>query len=393
LVGLRELTPALRDQVMVTSEDRALLEARAASGGAHAIPVSPWRQVLSPDILLPALGISVFNLIYYAAIGFSTIYLTTIYGFSTHTVNGINTWFWSINAAALVVAGVMSDRLRVRKPFMMVGVGLTAVMTFVFLSRATRPDTSSLTMVLILGQLAIGLALTYVPWMAAFTETIERRSPALMATGLAVWGWLVRLSVCVSFLVLPSVVRSMNTLVNAPAVLAQAKALPPDASPSFTLTSELARIRSAKVDAPLEWQHWWWICIAAELLFVLLALPLAGRWSTRAAQADLEAHRRRTRTLTESIPPLDDPADVGPAPSPSPAALSEVLEIDVEAARHFASKMNAAESRWFVMYGAASRSYWAFPLWDPGIALVLENPSPQRLQVAMREAEARYIGR
>jgi MFS family permease len=298
LFGLRELSPALRDQVMVSTEDRAVLEARAASGGQHARPKRRWRQVLGPDILLPAIGISVFNLIYYVTIGFSTIYLTTIYGFTTHTVNGINTWFWLINAAALIVVGVMSDQLRVRKPFMVMGAALAAVMTFVFLSRATVPDTSATTMIMILAQLAVALAITYVPWMAAFTETVERRNPALMTTALAVWGWLVRLCVCISFLALPVVVRSMNTLVNAPAVLAQAQAQPPSPELNF----QLAQIQQARIDAPLQWQHWWWICIAAEVLFVLLALPLYGRWSPRAAFEDLRRHRQHMRILAAGIP-------------------------------------------------------------------------------------------
>jgi len=290
LFGLRELAPSLRDQVMVSIDDRAVLEARAQHAR-HGRPVRPWRDALTPDILLPAVGISVFNIIYYTMIGFSTIYLTSIYGFTTHAVNGINTWFWSINAVALVVVGVLSDRMRVRKPFMIGGVLLTAVMTYVFLSKATEPHTSARTMVLILGLLAIGLAVTYVPWMAAFTETVERRNPALMATALALWGWSVRLCVCLSFFALPMVVRSMNTLVNAPAVLQQ-PIVPP---------ADVAAIQQAKAGAPLQWQHWWWLCIAAEALLVVLALPLAGRWSPRAARADLQAHRRHIRQAAASM--------------------------------------------------------------------------------------------
>lgn len=66
---------------------------------------------------------------------------------------------------------------------------------------------------------------------------------------------------------------------------------------------------------------------------------------------------------------------------------------DLDAARSVASKMNAAEELWYVMYGAGSRSYWAFPLWDPGMRLVLESTSPTQLLAAMREAETRYAGR
>jgi hypothetical protein len=100
------------------------------------------------------------------------------------------------------------------------------------------------------GRLAIGLAIAYTPWMAAFTETIERRNPALTATGLAIWGWILRLVVCASFLVLPYVVSSANTLVNAAAVLEQAKQLPQGTPPPPALAAELAKIKDAAVNSP-----------------------------------------------------------------------------------------------------------------------------------------------
>ena len=50
--------------------------------------------------------------------------------------------------------------------------------------------------------------------MASYTETVEARNPALTATGLAIWGWILRVVVFVSFLLLPLVVNSVTPLVN-----------------------------------------------------------------------------------------------------------------------------------------------------------------------------------
>ena len=50
--------------------------------------------MLHLDILAPALGISIFLLIYYTAVGFFTVYLTSNFGFTTSKANGINTWYW-----------------------------------------------------------------------------------------------------------------------------------------------------------------------------------------------------------------------------------------------------------------------------------------------------------
>ena len=50
--------------------------------------------------------------------------------------------------------------------------------------------------------------------MASYTETVEARNPALTATGLAIWGWIIRIVVFVSYLFIPVVINSVTPLVN-----------------------------------------------------------------------------------------------------------------------------------------------------------------------------------
>ena len=210
---LRELAPELRDQLMVSERDRALIEARAKGIDLTDTMRNPFRQMLKPDIILSAFAISVFLIIYYTAVGFFPAYFQTIFGFSQNDANGLGNWVWAFNAAALLVIGWLSDKLRVRKPFMIVGAVGAIVMTIIFLSRATHPDTSYYTFVLILVLLAMFLGVAYAPWMASFTETVERRNPALAATGLAVWGLVIRLVIAVSVFIVPHVVDTVTTLV------------------------------------------------------------------------------------------------------------------------------------------------------------------------------------
>lgn len=85
-----------------------------------------------------------------------------------------------------------------------------------------------------------------------------------------------------------------------------------------------------------------------------------------------------------------------PAPDENPDStplLVEIIEYELQAARKIAMELNEAEQRWHVMYGAGSRSYWAFPLWDPGLPIVLESPSPARLVSAMRETEMKHAAK
>jgi MFS family permease len=213
LLGLRELSPRLRDQLMVTMRDRALIEARAKGLDVESLLHHPWRQLLKPDIIISAISVSIMLLVYYTAVGFLVIYMTTMFGFSVKDANGLGNWQWGFNVIAVIVVGIISDWLRVRKPFMVLGGILAAVMTVVYLEQAGHHP-SYYTLALILAALSFGLGVAYTPWMASYTETVEARNPALIATGLAIWGWIIRIVIFVSFLIIPAVINSVTPLVN-----------------------------------------------------------------------------------------------------------------------------------------------------------------------------------
>ncbi|HVV23492.1 MAG TPA: MFS transporter [Pseudonocardiaceae bacterium] len=348
LFGLRELSPRLRDQLMVSMRDRALIEARAAGIDLKAATERPWRQMMHVNIIGSAFAISVFLIIYYTAVGFFTVYFTTIFGFTLAQANGIGNWFWAFDAIALIVVGVVSDRLRVRKPFMVVGAVGSIAMTIVFLTRTSHPATGYYTFVWIISLLAVFMGIAYAPWMASFTETVEQRNPALTATGLAVWGWIIRAVVAVSIFVLPFVVSSMTPLVQygtqvqtlaakyAPQLATlsavdkttlatlsaepanqgaaakavgeiaqafhvdaatatqrlQAAAAIPRADQAF-LQQHLTEVEQASRSTPGQWQSWWWVCVGGEVVFIPLIFVMSGRWSPGRARKDLEEHEAR----------------------------------------------------------------------------------------------------
>jgi MFS family permease len=213
LAGLRELSPRLRDQLMVTMRDRALIEARAKGLDVESLLHHPFRQLLKVDVVVSSLAISIFLLIYYSAVAFLVIYMTTVFGFSVKDANGLGNWEWGFNIAAVILIGFVSDVFRVRKPFMVVGGAASAVMTVVFLLEFGHHP-SYYTMAVILAVLSFCLGVAYVPWMASFTETVEARNPALIATGLAIWGWIIRIVVFAAYLIIPLVITSVTPLVN-----------------------------------------------------------------------------------------------------------------------------------------------------------------------------------
>jgi ACS family D-galactonate transporter-like MFS transporter len=214
--GLRELSPALRDQLMVTIRDRALIEAKAkglSEADIEAALAHPFRQLLKPDIIISAFAVSVMLLIYYTAVAFAVIYLTTVFGFSVKNANGLGNWNWGFNVIAVILVGFVSDYFRVRKPFMVIGGVLAAVMTVIYLEQAGHHP-GYYTLAIMLALLSLGLGIAYTPWMASYTETVEARNPALTATGLAIWGWIIRIVVFVAYLLIPVVINTVTPLVN-----------------------------------------------------------------------------------------------------------------------------------------------------------------------------------
>ncbi|MGB9183585.1 MAG: MFS transporter [Solirubrobacteraceae bacterium] len=412
LVGLRELSPRLRDQLMVSRKDRALIEARAAGIDIKAGLEKPFRQMLHLDIIGSAFAISVFLIIYYLAVGFFPVFFETVFGYSQSKANTLGNWFWSFDAGGLLLVGIISDRVRVRKPFMVLGAVAAIVFTTIFALKATHPETTYSTFVILLSCIAVSLALAFAPWMASFTETVERRNPALTATGLAVWGLIIRVVIAVSVFFVPLVVTTATTLVEkgpavktvltdptpvgkttvgqvasataahpgtiaelqavsardaallaalkvhpavgaalsqaqaagsppSPAALAKIKAVigptafaelvrpqtaqdlaflsktapqqlgaanfaaltsptPPLATALRTLSSQGPAVQKAAKDSPKQWQTFFFVAVAGEVVFIPLILLMAGYWDPRAAKraeaehdAWLEAEMRK----------------------------------------------------------------------------------------------------
>lgn len=259
---LKELKPALRDQVMVSDRDRALNEARALARAAT--PHAPWTRLLRPTILASALGVSVLLLVYYTAVAFGVIYLVVAFGFGTAEANALLNWCWAANAAALFLAGATSDRLLVRKPFMVAGGLVSAGLIWVFLAHGWgKPPLAG--MILVACGISAAMGTAYATWMASFTEMVEAIDPALTAMGLALWGWLLRLVVTASFLALPRVAHPMSS--------------------------------------PAAWLPWYAICAAGALLFVAVTFLMPGYWSPRRARAAEAAHEAEVAVALAGLEP------------------------------------------------------------------------------------------
>ncbi|WP_228389069.1 MFS transporter [Cumulibacter manganitolerans] len=347
---LRELSPRLRDQLMVSMRDKVLIEARAKNIDLEAASKNHWRQMLTPSVVGPAFAISIFLLFYYIAVGFFVVYFATLFGMTPAEANKLANFYWIFNAVSLVVTGFLTDKLGVRKPFMVFGTLVSLIGTAIWATRATHPETSHTTFAILMVVISVGGGIAYTAWMTAFTETVEERNPAATATGLAVWGWTIRIVVTLSLIVFGLVLPATKVLVEQGAQvgeiatqyskqLAIAGALsdqtkkdltanPADPAAGKAAVEELIKAKVAKTpdeavadlkflgenpippkdveyltkhgpevqkaaaDSPGQWQTWWWVTFAGQLLFLPFIFLLRGRWSPKKARQDAEAHER-----------------------------------------------------------------------------------------------------
>lgn len=248
--GLRDLSAPMRAQIMVSVQEKALLEARARGIDVEASLKHPWKQMLTSRVILSAVGISVFLLTYYAFVGYGPILFTTIFKYSLPLANGLLGIYWIVDIVASILGGILSDRLEVRKPLMVIPTIASIVVTIIFISRIGQP-TSAVFMGVLLGLSALTGPIAYVAWMAAFTETVEEVNPALVATGIAVWGFVIRVVVVLSTLGFGLVVTNVLN--------------------------------------PTQWATWWWVGIGGLVFFLPTVFLNTGYWSPARARAVVQA--------------------------------------------------------------------------------------------------------
>jgi MFS family permease len=271
LFFLRELSPGMRSQRMAALREHVLVEARARGLDLAALTRNRWRQMLHVNTILSPIAINLFLVIYLTAISYFVFYLPEFLGFSLNAFNGIQEIYWGVNIVALLVFGALSDRLMVRKPFMVIG--SAGVIVAIILLMNAKKGVSFTEMALILSLLSTSLGCGYGPWFASFTETLEAHNPALIATGSSLYGFATRLVGVPFGLIIPHIVGS-----------------------------------------PLEtasgWRDWFYVCIGCVVVFVPFIFTMHGPWSPARARAEYRAHQEvvaaELRQLQAAEPALDN---------------------------------------------------------------------------------------
>lgn len=344
VLGFRELSPALRSQVFRTADDAAAAETRVEDA-AQASPAATatWRVLLTPRLLIPIVGIGLFLVFYFTRLGFWVIFFVTTRGFTGAEANGLSNWWWATSAVTLVAMGALADGLDIRKPLMLLGAVGSVVALSVFGTVAADPDTTYRTFVLTVVPAAFFGVTTSSMWITAFSEAVEERAPHLVATGMALYGWIVRLVAAGTFLGILLAIPAASTLADhggevarisqqyaqplaalqtagarqaelgaalavtgddrltgaaraeaerdlaaaERAQAANAAAIPAD-DLAF-ITEHGADVAEAAANTSDEWETWWRVCLVMQLVFIPTIFLLPGHWFRRRAAAPVAA--------------------------------------------------------------------------------------------------------
>lgn len=195
---IAEPSAALRAQVM---------QAESAVSAEEKIDPGKVRELLRhPHLWAHVFGNTAWQVLYWTFAIFGQTILVNEFKMETATANLVVFVSVGLNALTVVVVGRMSDRLRLRKPFTLVGVVLTVAMLAYYMSLLGTGASFS-QVVVVYGLLFVALGIGYVPWMANFSEDAEDVDSRLQGAALGLWGMVVRVMIVGLLLVAPAVVK------------------------------------------------------------------------------------------------------------------------------------------------------------------------------------------
>ena len=211
---LRDLAIELRGQAVAQAHDRPLLMKLAGGIDVEGAQQHALRRTARPRVLAAAIGIALLLMAYWATLVFLPTYFQDVLGFSGDETQGLAVWTWGAHGIALLVVAVLSDRLRVRKPFLLLGAAGAITCTVLLAFRTTHVYTDYSTFRWLLVGLGASFGAVLAPWAAGFSETVEHDRPALVGTAFGWFGLVGRVVLAAILLVMPVLVPTTNALVD-----------------------------------------------------------------------------------------------------------------------------------------------------------------------------------
>jgi MFS family permease len=201
---IADLAPQLRAQVISTEADMTNHDSMA---GDH-VRLGTARQLLkSRQVVAHLVGITCWQVFYWTLQIFGPTISVQAFGFTSSQAAMIAAASWAINLLVLSAVGWFSDRLQLRKPFIIVGTVCGLVVMGVLVAMVGSGHAPMGALIAVNAVLGSALAVAFAPWMALFSENVEDIRPELQGTAWGLFGLSVRTMIVGLLLVAPTITK------------------------------------------------------------------------------------------------------------------------------------------------------------------------------------------
>jgi OPA family glycerol-3-phosphate transporter-like MFS transporter len=186
LSWLKDLHPNLRLTIVESETTAAASPAEHLREMAMEVPASggaAFRELLSRwEVWALVVGSVAFLTLPITSQTFFPVMFNRAFHYSPADAAKMASYFWLLNLFMLVPAGLLSDKLRVRKPLVLIGdvAALAVLIWWIGTFSNPLPPFQLAAVMFLLGGL---VAFAFIPWCAQYSELLEDISPALQASG------------------------------------------------------------------------------------------------------------------------------------------------------------------------------------------------------------------
>lgn len=205
---IKDLSPQVRQKI-VTDDDHASTINEEIESDDDKVEEQKFKHIFKiPRMWLLPVGISFFLMTYLTIQAYGATFLVQAFGYTDSEAASIAKYFWLFNLFTLVLAGLISDKLRLRKIITMIGAILSVVYIayFATLVGSEIPITHMMIYTSLLGGF---LGIAYGPWMALFSENAEDIRATLQTTAWGIFNFSVR-AVAIAVTLIAPVVAAKN---------------------------------------------------------------------------------------------------------------------------------------------------------------------------------------
>lgn len=244
LFNIKDLSPQLRAEIITDTKQVEDINKKIEGQKEE-----PQKQKMSemtrvPRIWSLSIGISLFLATYLTIQSYGTTLLVQFFHYTNAEAADIAKYFWVLNLVLLLVAGWISDKLKLRKIVSLVGAVLSIAYMMYFATLFGTPVTEG-QMIVATSLLGGLMGIAYGPWMALFSENAEDIKASLQSAAWGLWGFIIR-------------VVGVVIAIGAPLIVAEKG-----------------------------WGTWMWIAAITALVYIPIIFTAKGPWFNKKMKNDV----------------------------------------------------------------------------------------------------------